>query len=95
MLQRLAAIKDFEVLPTPEEVERLARVYIEAHAVPASEPLDALHLALASYHGVDYLVTWNCRHIASASVRRLVAELNTREGHTVPVLCTPEELMEP
>ena len=53
---------------------------------------DALRLALASPHAIDYLVMWNCRHIAAARVRRQTAGINTREGFSIPILCTPEEL---
>jgi predicted nucleic acid-binding protein len=93
--KRLKATESFPVLPTPLEAEELAARYIAEELVPKGEIYDALHLALASYHRIDYLVTWNCRHIAAASVRRRVAALNSKLGVGVPVLCTPEELMEP
>ena len=55
---------------------------------------DALHIAVASVHAVDYLVTWNCKHIANAHLRRGIAEINLRMGVFTPVICTPEELLD-
>ena len=53
---------------------------------------DALHIAMASVHKIDYLVTWNCAHIANAVVRKKLARINMVEGIGLPVICTPEEL---
>lgn len=91
---RLDALVHLPLLPATSEAERLAEIYVREGLIPLGEPGDAAHLAVATAHGVDYLVTWNCRHLASAVVRRKVAAINTREGHGVPVICTPEELME-
>jgi len=55
---------------------------------------DTLHLAVASVHAVDYLVTWNCKHIANAHIRRQLAEINNSEGVYTPIVCTPEELLD-
>ncbi len=54
---------------------------------------DALHIALATYHGMDYLLTWNCKHIANAEKRYVIAEVCHNTGIEPPVICTPEELM--
>jgi hypothetical protein len=53
-----------------------------------------MHLAIASVHGVDYLVTWNCTHLANALVRRALAETNSSMGLVTPIICTPEEMLE-
>lgn len=90
----LKLVERLPILPSTEAVEELARVYVKERLVPAAEFLDALHLALASYHGLDYLLTWNCRHIAAAEVRRRIAFINRQEGVGFPILCTPEGLME-
>lgn len=55
---------------------------------------DVYHLALATWHGMDYLVSWNCRHIASGRVRGALEKVNAQRGIATPVICTPEELME-
>jgi predicted nucleic acid-binding protein len=91
--RRLAAIEGFSVIQTSPEAERLAGIYIAERLVPPTKPFDALHLALASASGIEYLLTWNCKHLASAAVRKRAAAINLREGVPVPVICTPEELM--
>jgi predicted nucleic acid-binding protein len=93
-VRRIRLIEQMDFLPTPPEVEALARTYIDANLIPESQLYDALHLAIASVHAIDYLLTWNCKHIAAATVRRGLAAINIREGFGIPVLCTPEELLE-
>ena len=61
--------------------------------LPIKAELDALHIALATVHGMDYLLTWNCKHIANAAMHRKIAAVCRREGFEPPVICTPEELM--
>jgi hypothetical protein len=65
-----------------------------SEAMPPQAALDALHVAVAAWHGADYLLTWNCRHIASAHVRPRIDALCRARGIASPQLCTPEELME-
>lgn len=86
---------EITLLPTTVEAEQLAGVLIARHAVPESHPEDALHIALAAAHGIEYLVTWNCRHIANAAVRLTIERLCRDAGYEPPVICTPEELLEP
>ena len=57
-------------------------------------PSDALHIAIAAVHGMDYLVTWNCKHFANARSLRFVTETCRNAGFEPPVICTPEELAE-
>ncbi len=92
--ERLDAVAAFSVLGAPPEVEALARRYFDAIAIPAKARIDSLHLAMAAWHGMDYLVSWNCTHIASARVRRIVGGINDEMEIRTPVICTPEELME-
>jgi hypothetical protein len=66
---------------------------IEQNAIPKQAAEDALHIAIATVNGMDYLMTWNFRHIANAAIRvnvELVCRLN---GYEPPVICTPLELM--
>jgi len=63
--------------------------------VPAREPEDALHIAIAVVNGVEYLVTWNFKHIANATVRWKIHEVCAAEGYSPSLICTPEELLEP
>ncbi len=92
--KRLAAVATMDILEMTEEVESLAVDYFNGIALPETARADAFHLALATCHGVDYLTSWNCRHIASARVRQSVQQINDRRGLATPVICTPEELLE-
>ena len=74
------------------EVERIAAYYIQHRLMPSTAELDAVHVALASYHGADFLLTWNCRHLANANKSRHLSVLNRRLGLPVPMLLTPYNL---
>ena len=90
---RVEALKGFGVLPLTDEVEALAQVYLDRLAIPERSIADAVHLAVASVHATDYLLTWNCAHIANAEIRRALAQINSEQGVGIPIICTPEELM--
>ncbi len=66
----------------------MAEGILPAHAFP-----DAAHVAVAAVHAVDYLLTWNCKHLANAQMARRIALAWEKLGHKPPVICTPEELM--
>lgn len=90
----MAALAGFAILEVNEDVQRLAERYFSAIDLPDRARIDAFHLAMAVWHGTDYLLSWNCKHIASARVRKTLAEINETLGIQTPVICTPEELME-
>jgi len=69
---RLEAVRGLELLRTTPEAEDLAQELLECHSLPAKASLDALHIALAAYYDMDYLLTWNCKHIANAASERLL-----------------------
>jgi len=92
--QRMALLGSFPLLDINLEVEKLAREILAAGAMPPQAALDALHVAVAAWHGAEYVLTWNCRHIASAHVRPHIDALCRARGIASPQLCTPEELME-
>ena len=92
--RRLAAVASFPVLGVSADVGDLARRYFAAIDLPDRARTDSLHLASAAWHGMEYLASWNCTHIASARVRKIVAEINGQLGIQTPTICTPEELME-
>lgn len=71
----------------------LAAKLVESRAVPRTSAEDALHIAVAAVHGVDYLLTWNCKHIANATMRQAIEGACREAGYEPPVICTPEELM--
>jgi predicted nucleic acid-binding protein len=92
--QRLARIEVFPVLEAVGEVDGLAREYASALQLPDKALADAYHMALATWHGMDYVVSWNCTHIASGRVQKVLLGVNNGMGFQTPILCTPEELME-
>ncbi len=84
----------FAILKILPEVKKLADTYFSKLDIPEKARADTYHLALAAWHGMDYLVSWNCAHIANAKIRKTLDEINSRENIRTPVICTPEELME-
>jgi hypothetical protein len=92
--RRLALLQDLPVLDLSTEVHQLAVKLISQRAVPASAIVDAAHIAVAAVNEIDYLLTWNCRHIANAANRGKIEQTCRDEGLRAPVICTPEELME-
>jgi predicted nucleic acid-binding protein len=91
--QRLDLVKSFPLPKTIEEVEQAAEFYVQNLAMPSHNRRDAFHLALASVHEIEYLVTWNYAHLANASKRAHIEVLNRRLHLTSPIICSPEELM--
>ena len=92
---RLAAIDGLPLLQLSDNARSLAKALIADLAVPANAAIDAIHVAVAADNGIDYLLTWNCKHIANAKTRTLIERCLRSRGYDPPVLCTPEELMEP
>lgn len=92
---RRSAIESLPLLaPNPPSSE-LAEQLLDLRAVPQSAANDAAHIALAAVNQVDYLVTWNFRHIANAAMRARIEDACRRAGHRPPVICSPNQLMEP
>jgi predicted nucleic acid-binding protein len=91
---RLQTLEGLPLLEMQVEVLTLARALITDGVIPSKAAEDALHIAVATVHGMDYLVTWNCKHIANAVTRNAVIEVCRSYGYEPPVICTPEELME-
>ena len=92
--RRLAQVSDFPLLQVTSEVSTLADIYFEALQIPERARADSYHLALASWHGIDFLLSWNCTHIVNASFKRLINRIDAQQGINTPIICTPEELME-
>ena len=92
--QRLEAIRDLGRLEVTSAVRGLARALLEEGAVPKSSEVDAYHIATAAANGMDYLLTWNCTHIANATRRGSIERTCQRHGYVPPIICTPVELME-
>ena len=92
--ERLNGIDGIPILPLTSDAESLAAALVQGHAVPESQPNDALHIALAATHRVQYLVSWNFRHIVNASLRPVIEGICRVAEYDPPILCTPEELLE-
>jgi predicted nucleic acid-binding protein len=92
--KRLEAISEFSVLAENETIDELAQRYFKKMSLPGRARIDAFHVATATAYEMDYLLSWNCRHIASAHVQRTIQRLNDELGIQTPVMCTPEALME-
>jgi hypothetical protein len=90
--KRLTALTDLPVLDIPTEASRLASLLLSRGVVPPKANADAIHIAVATVHGMDFLLTWNLKHIANAQVRKLAARIFRAEGYESPEICTPEEL---
>jgi len=92
--RRLGELKDFPHLELNDKVEEMAQVYMERLEIPKKSFRDAAHLAIACVHNIDYLVTWNCAHLANGEVIKKLMKINESIGIHTPIICTPEELME-
>jgi predicted nucleic acid-binding protein len=92
--QRLEILRNFSLLDLNPSVLDLAEQFLGRSNLPAKADVDAVHIAAATVHGIDYLLTWNCKHIANAQIQRKLAEISLDFGYELPILCTPYELLE-
>ena len=90
--KRLEALKDMSVVTITREMEMLAERLLEATAVPRSSYEDAVHIAVATIGKMDYLLTWNCKHIANAVTMPKIFKVCNDFGYQCPIICTPEQL---
>ena len=91
--RRMAIIADLPSLKVTDRVAALASALVREKAIPRSSSADALHIAVAAVHGIEYLLTWNMAHILNAELRPRIEATCRQEGFEPPVLCTPAELM--
>jgi predicted nucleic acid-binding protein len=90
--RRLSAILRLPILQINEAAEQLAKRFLDEGAIPPSSPEDALHISLATVHGMDFLLTWNFRHINNAELKTRIRTIIEAAGYESPVICSPEEL---
>lgn len=90
--QRLEALRDLPLLELTAEVTALSVHLLREAALPPKAAADAFHIAFAATHGVDFLLTWNCTHIANATMRPKIEAICRMNGFDPPVICTPLEL---
>jgi hypothetical protein len=91
--KRLDAISSVEMLAPAVELESLAARIQEALQLPQKARFDALHVAYAVYYELDYLLTWNCTHLANSMVLRRLTDFLREQRFWQPIICTPEEMI--
>jgi len=89
---RLQWLESVPLLAITPQAERLSEIFIQKAALPAKSVADALHIAIAAFHRINFLLTWNCKHIANAIKRPLIESICRESGFEPPILCTPDEL---
>ena len=91
-LDRLKIIEGLPLLEQTMEATQLAQSLLEEVPLPERATVDAMHIAVAAVHGIDFLLTWNCTHIANAALRDRIELVCRTNGFEPPTICTPEEL---
>lgn len=91
--RRMEALAGFAVLDPTQSAAELVDILISEGALPSVARDDATHVAIATVHRMDFLITWNCRHIDNAEKKPLIRSVCAVHGYTCPEICTPEELM--
>ena len=91
---RVQVLDGLRILKLSEEALVLAESLVSHGPIPRPYIEDALHIAIAAVNGIDYLLTWNCKHLANAAHRTMIELIVEEAGYRCPVICTPEELME-
>lgn len=92
--KRVDYVNDIESLAITDEAVLLAEALVIENAIPKQFGEDALHIAICAVNGIDFLLTWNCKHLANAIRRHGIETIVENNGYQCPVICTPAELME-
>ena len=92
--RRLGALEEVRLLEVTEEALALAEDLLSKGSLPRKAEEDAVHIAVAVTNGMDYLITWNCKHIANARMRDKIEYICRVKGYEPVIICTPEELLE-
>ncbi|WP_425616626.1 type II toxin-antitoxin system VapC family toxin [Anatilimnocola sp. NA78] len=92
--ERLAIIGEIQLLEISDAIPALAEKLMATAVLPPSALVDALHICAASYHRLDYLLTWNCTHIANARILPQIRRILLDSGFELPTVCTPEEMVD-
>lgn len=91
--ERLQSLEGIPLLPDAPEIMQIAGEIMARAILPAKAQVDALHIATVAHHRIQYLLTWNCSHIANAKILPRIHQVLTDAGVPIPVICTPEELL--
>ena len=90
--KRLKLVESLKTLDAEEEIKDLISMYMKHYKLPKKFELDITHIAYSVYYEMDYLLTWNCKHIANAHFRVQISNFNREKGLHITEICTPEEL---
>lgn len=91
--KRLKLLGSIPLLELSAEVLNISQDFLNRGIIPEKCPDDAVHIAVASIHNIDYLLTWNCKHIANPRNWRRISDCLSDHGYRSPVICTPEDLI--
>lgn len=91
---RMHRIENFQTLALTDTARLLAKEFLATRLFPPKAAADVFHLAIATVTGMDFLLTWNCAHIANEQVRRALLPIASDAGYELPKICTPEEFLE-
>jgi len=89
----LQILKTLKALELRKEALVLAESYIAKNALPEKASDEALHITLATIYGIDYILTWNCKHMANAEIQKKISRISLELRYEMPTICTPYELM--
>ena len=92
--RRLEILIDLPKLLITDDVRILVQSLISQGSVPAKAEMDAYHIAVSAVNGIDYLLTWNCSHLANALIRHKIEKVCLQQDYESPIICTSQELME-
>ena len=91
--ERLESLEDIPLLPLDPPITVIADEILSRAVLPPTAAIDALHIAAVAYHRIQYLLTWNCKHIANAKILPRIHRVLTDLGYPIPIICTPEEMV--
>lgn len=92
--KRLDVVRDLDRVEITADSEALTEAIMKTGVLPSKAIWDAAHIAAAAVHEVDYLLTWNCKHLANAQISRRIQKVCGLHGFEMPLICTPAELLE-
>lgn len=91
--KRVALLDSLPLLELSPEILTISQELVDRGIIPEKAADDAVHIAVAAVHGIDYLLTWNCKHIANPHNQRRISDSLSAHGYRSSVICTPEELL--
>ena len=91
--QRLESLESIPLLSLDPAIDAIASEFMSRAILPPNASVDALHIASVAHHRIEYLLTWNCKHIANAKILPRIHDVLNDLGIPIPIICTPEEML--